>query len=737
MTADAATPFDGHVDCETARARLAGWALGWRTTGLASLQLVGYAAFLFFQLGSASALGATGYGALAHALALGSFIALVGVFGSDRLLVRELAQRPFGLARAGLARAALAQRLMLAVPTAVIIGAAIERTSPGAGLAWPVAAFQLIQALDLMSVFDSGRAAWLHVAGFAARNVLLLVTFTAAAALGDLSPAAVAWLMVAAGAAFWAFQASVAVRRGWLAAGGADWALIARLLRLSWPLAIASAAVQLYQQLPILVLGWVDTGAATGRYAIASQLVFALLGIIGLAYRLILPELAVLARESRAEAWRRTWNVSAAMLLGATLVALGAWAVGPIVITWAKPEYASALEAFRLLLLAVPVVACGSVFGNAFLALGEVRSFVVPILCGAAASLVASLVLIPARGAAGAACALVLAQVVVVSASAVAFARSRPSRRRRAARAAVERSPVAAEPAPALGDCRIVELDASDPNHRRHLARYAFAARRLGAGVVVDAACGTGYGGRVLARAGAARRVVGVDLSRIAVEHARRRAGDADTQHHLTADVGALPLADRSVDALVSFETIEHVECPESFLHEVTRVLKDAGACVVSTPNRRFSSPWRAHGPPRNPFHATEWFPDDFYALLERHFEQVERLGQVPVNEPRTHEVRCLARGWLDARFARPIHRAIAHPGLHRALRRAYRRIVGGDPAVVGPVASRASSTSRAAGVATCDEFAVEPVPAGAEPLVMVAVCRHPRRGPAPHGVES
>lgn len=721
MQADAALPLDGSVDCETARARLAVWALGARTAALVALQLAGYAAFLVFQLGAASTLGAARYGALAHALAFGSFVALAGVFGSDRVLVRELAQRPFGEQRAAWVRAALAQRALLAFPAAALVGGVLARTASAAGLALPVVAFYVLQALDLASVFDTGRSAWLHVAGFAARNVLLLAMLGVATSSGALSPAAVAWLMVVANASFWLLQIVLAARRGWLVPGRAEWSLVARLLRLSWPLALASAGVQLYQQLPILVLGWVEAGATTGRYAIASQLVFALLGLIGLAYRLILPELAVLARESRVEAWRRAWSVSAAMLAASTAIALAAWGLGPAVVARVKPEYAAALESFRVLLLAVPVVACGSVFGNAFLALGEIRSFVIPIGCGAGASLIASLALIPSQGARGAAYALVLAQAVVVSASVVAFSRSRPGGVARGARvpAAAKR-----DVAPELGECRLVELDDANPNHRRHLARYAFAGRRLGAGLVVDAACGTGYGMRALADGDAARRVVGLDVSAAALAHARGGARGDAAQHHVAADVAALPLADRTVDALVSFETIEHVADAVSFLAEVTRVLKDDGTCVVSTPNRRFSSPWRARGSPRNPFHATEWFPEEFFTLLEEHFGRVERLGQVPIRALRWHAARCFARGWLDATFARPVHRAIANPSLRRTLRQVYRGLVGADPAIVGPGGPRLGRA------VAPRELAVGALPPGSEPLVMVAVCSEPRRRP-------
>src|SRR5207249_9324746 len=98
---------------------------------------------------------------------------------------------------------------------------------------------------------------------------------------------------------------------------------------------------------------------------------------------------------------------------------------------------------------------------------------------------------------------------------------------------------------------------------------------------VLDIACGEGYGSAALARAGAAS-VVGVDISAEACEHARRKYG-------VDARVGRadrIPLPAGSIDVIVSFETIEHVERPESFLNECVRVLAPGGALILSTPNR-------------------------------------------------------------------------------------------------------------------------------------------------------
>src|SRR5437667_10028853 len=93
-----------------------------------------------------------------------------------------------------------------------------------------------------------------------------------------------------------------------------------------------------------------------------------------------------------------------------------------------------------------------------------------------------------------------------------------------------------------------------------HIYRYRFATRFVRGRRVLDIACGEGYGAAALARAGAAR-VIGIDLSEEACEHARQKYG-VDAR---SGDAHRIPLPDRSVDVIVSFETIEHLNTPAAF----------------------------------------------------------------------------------------------------------------------------------------------------------------------------
>jgi O-antigen biosynthesis protein len=113
-----------------------------------------------------------------------------------------------------------------------------------------------------------------------------------------------------------------------------------------------------------------------------------------------------------------------------------------------------------------------------------------------------------------------------------------------------------------------------------HQHRYRFAAALLGGRSVLDAASGEGYGSHLLAEAGA--QVTGLEIDPATVDHARRRYPDVDVQ---LGDVTDLPFPDARFDAVVSFETIEHVAEPVHVIAEFLRVLVPGGLLVLSTPN--------------------------------------------------------------------------------------------------------------------------------------------------------
>ena len=153
-----------------------------------------------------------------------------------------------------------------------------------------------------------------------------------------------------------------------------------------------------------------------------------------------------------------------------------------------------------------------------------------------------------------------------------------------------------------------------------HVARYEHAIAFVRGWRVLDIACGTGYGLSLLAKHA---RVVGVDVDPSAAVMARGHAGE----RVLVGDGRKLPFRERSFDAVVSFETIEHFHHRDQFLSELARVLTDSGILILSTPNANHTKP--LDGKPRNPFHVHEYTPEELESELGRHFESVQMMGQV------------------------------------------------------------------------------------------------------------
>jgi O-antigen biosynthesis protein len=156
-----------------------------------------------------------------------------------------------------------------------------------------------------------------------------------------------------------------------------------------------------------------------------------------------------------------------------------------------------------------------------------------------------------------------------------------------------------------------------------HLHRYAFACEYVGGKKVLDIACGEGYGTRLLSEVAAS--VIGVDISTEVVAHARRKYGE---ESHLTFQVGAcgaIPLPDASVDAVVSFETLEHIGEHELMLREVKRVLNPSGILIMSTPDKLYCSDIPNNN---NPFHIRELYEAEFRSLLGAFFSNVFMFQQ-------------------------------------------------------------------------------------------------------------
>src|SRR5437667_8224416 len=115
-----------------------------------------------------------------------------------------------------------------------------------------------------------------------------------------------------------------------------------------------------------------------------------------------------------------------------------------------------------------------------------------------------------------------------------------------------------------------------------HLHRYAVAAALADGKRVLDVACGEGYGSNLLAATAA--QVIGVDIASEVIAHARQ----AYRKENLIFREGSclnIPVEDHSIDLVVSFETIEHIDEPLAFPQATQHVLAVDRALITRHPD--------------------------------------------------------------------------------------------------------------------------------------------------------
>ncbi|MBE9529363.1 MAG: methyltransferase domain-containing protein [Proteobacteria bacterium] len=160
----------------------------------------------------------------------------------------------------------------------------------------------------------------------------------------------------------------------------------------------------------------------------------------------------------------------------------------------------------------------------------------------------------------------------------------------------------------------------ANPSDSALFRHYEIAAEYIDSdSVVLDIACGDGYGSSYLA--GIAAKVVGVDVSEKQVEAAGERYRAANLGF-FTGDATNTSFADGSFDVITSMETIEHIEDDKAYLKELWRVLKPNGRFILSTPQNSIGSV------PLIPTHVREYALEEFKELLGANgFEIVRMVG--------------------------------------------------------------------------------------------------------------
>jgi SAM-dependent methyltransferase len=162
------------------------------------------------------------------------------------------------------------------------------------------------------------------------------------------------------------------------------------------------------------------------------------------------------------------------------------------------------------------------------------------------------------------------------------------------------------------------------------------------ADILVDLGCGKGDGARTLE--GLYRDYVGCDVVRYGGFPGSERVAFCQVDLNRPP----FPLADASAGAVVSIETIEHVENPRALVREMTRIVRPGGWIVVTTPNQTslLSKAYLVihdqfhqfqEGPGLYPAHITALVPEDLTRIAaEAGLEAIELRytdrGRIPLS---------------------------------------------------------------------------------------------------------
>lgn len=172
-----------------------------------------------------------------------------------------------------------------------------------------------------------------------------------------------------------------------------------------------------------------------------------------------------------------------------------------------------------------------------------------------------------------------------------------------------------------------VDLNGIRPDHR---GRYKFACRFINKNdVVLDCACGVGYGSSILSEFTGLSAIMAVDRAEEAIKFACKHYSDSKITYR-AGDVFSVDIPGNHFDCIVSFETVEHVD-GRALVKLFFEKLKNNGLLIISSPNQD-TQPFSSKDAP---YHLRHYTPAEFETLLTSggfeiigRFTQFDRLSE-------------------------------------------------------------------------------------------------------------
>lgn len=137
-----------------------------------------------------------------------------------------------------------------------------------------------------------------------------------------------------------------------------------------------------------------------------------------------------------------------------------------------------------------------------------------------------------------------------------------------------------------MSDERVIPGYNSTFNLAKHIARYNLALPYCDNGKVLDFACGTGYGSKIISMV--ASEVVGWDKDRDTIDYALANFGGKKISYYQVdieepIKVHEVKGADK-YGVVICFETLEHLKNPAEAMQKLSEILTMGGMFIASVP---------------------------------------------------------------------------------------------------------------------------------------------------------
>lgn len=194
-----------------------------------------------------------------------------------------------------------------------------------------------------------------------------------------------------------------------------DKAVWRQILILSWPLALISIVVTIYNQIDTIIMGYLGQMAQTGWYSASQKIVRLSLVPVALISQAFYPVLSGFFRNSQQELqkiWDRQMEI---MIFLAIPLVIGGITLAPrILIFFYGPGYLPSVLALQILMIMAGIVFLSEAFRQILVVANRQTKTLEAVLAGAAINILLNLILIPRFSLYGAAAATVITNIFIL-----------------------------------------------------------------------------------------------------------------------------------------------------------------------------------------------------------------------------------------------------------------------------------------------------------------------------------